>query len=95
MKAIDILNVVLRHTVDAPYTVEGVNEVNDSKVEMNGFYNIDEGSIEDQITLGLRTYFITKHVTTTLNPIEDGWYGYSVVLQRRPAFARVPKEVTR
>lgn len=95
MRALDILETVLRHTVDAPYTVEEWHDISDATVEILGAYRIEEGTIEDQIIIGLKTYFVIKTVVTSVQTDEDGWLRYSAVLQRRPAFARVPLEVAR
>lgn len=94
MKAIDILNTVLTHTVDAPYTVDVVEPISDSTVVIAGHYRIDEGLIQDQLCVGLRTYFHIKRVSTSINPTDDGWLTYDATLTRKPAFARVPLSVT-
>jgi hypothetical protein len=95
MKAIEIINVVLRHTVDAPYTIEDVIETSDATIRIEGYYHPAEGCIEDQLTIGLRTYFAVSSVWTEIEPSDGPWYKYSAKLTRRPAFARVPVQVTR
>lgn len=89
MHAIDILQMVLSYTVDVPYTVESVSEISHSTVMLNGYYHLEEGLIEDQLTIGLRTYFRIQQVISTVEPVEDGWYGYSVRLTRKSAFVQV------
>ena len=94
MTAIEILNSVLNHTIDAPYTVEEVIPVSQSTVKIRGAYRLEHGLIEDQLTIGLRTYFRITDVTSSLNADGDGWIAYTVTLTRRPSFVHyVPTDL--
>ena len=90
-----LLDTILRHTVDAPYTVEEIEPLSPATIRIRGCYRIDQGRIEDQLTLGLRTYFRVQYVTSGVNEDEDGWIRYSAELRRQPAFAQVPNDVAR
>lgn len=93
MNAKDMIAAVIGHSVDAPYTIEYVYPKSPATVWISGHYHLENGLIEDQLTIGLKTYFTIKEVVTTIEPDPDGWFKYSVLLTRRPAFAQVPSDV--
>lgn len=89
MHAKEMIETILAHTVDAPYTCEYVYPKSPASIWVSGHYHLENGLIEDQLAIGLTTYFYIKQVSTTIEPDPDGWYKYSVLLTRKPAFAQV------